>query len=194
MLSIPESTNFTWRLSVKTAPKKPRFIIVAFQTPQDGDQTRNSSTFDHENLKNAYVTLNSDQYSAVDYNLSFANQKFSRMYGDAALFGVKFFGMDELITQCNVTPRYYKTLYPLFTFDVSKQKEKLKSSVVDIKIKAHFPENVPANTRAFALVISDKMLSFKSDGNKIPVVYYKNRNMHLLGINILRFNMIQLIH
>ena len=55
------------------------------------------------NLKNAYVTLNSDRYPDVDYNLSFASQKFSRVYGDAALFRVKFFGMDELITQSNIT-------------------------------------------------------------------------------------------
>ena len=93
------------------------------------------------------------------------------MYGDAALFGVIFFGMDELITQSNITPSNYKTLYPLFMFDVSKQKEKLISSVVDIQIKANFTENVPANTNAFALVISDKMLSFQSDGNKMSVVY-----------------------
>ena len=48
---------------------------------------------------------------------------------------------------------------------------KLKSSVVDIQIKANFTENVPANTRAFALVISDKILSFPSDGNKMSVIY-----------------------
>ena len=99
------------------------------------------------------VMLNSDRYPAVDYNLSFAKHTLCRVYGDAALFGVKFFGMDELITQSNITPSDYKTLYPHFTFDVSKQKEKLKSSVVDIHIKAVFTENVPANTRAFAMVI-----------------------------------------
>ena len=66
--------------------------------------------------------------------------------------------MDELITQSNIRPSDYQTLYPLFTFDVSKQKEKLKSSVVDIQIKENFTEKVPSNTRAFALVISDKML------------------------------------
>ena len=93
------------------------------------------------------------------------------MYGDAALFGVKFFGMDELISQSNLTPSDYKTLYPLFTLDVSKQKEKLKSSVADIQIKANFTENFPVNTRAFALVNSDKMLSFQSDGNKMSVMY-----------------------
>ena len=70
------------------------------------------------------------------------------MYGDAALFGVKFFGTDELITQFNVTPSDYKTLYPFFTFDVSKQKEKLKSSNVDIEIKANFIENVPAKHKS----------------------------------------------
>ena len=60
----------------KNSLEKPRFIIVGFQTAKDGDQTKNPSSFDHVNLKNAYVTLNSDRYSAVDYNLSFANQKF----------------------------------------------------------------------------------------------------------------------
>ena len=73
---------------VKTTVKKPRFIIVGFQTNKDGDQTKNSSTFDHVNLKNTYVALNSDRYPAVDYNLSFVNQTFSRVYGDAALFEV----------------------------------------------------------------------------------------------------------
>ena len=121
MLSVPESTSFTWRLSVRTAPEKPRFIIVGYQTDKDGNQTNNPLTFDHVNLKNAYVTLNSDRYPAVVYNLSISNQKFSRVYGDAALFGVKYFGMDELITQSNITKTSdYKTLYPLFMFDVSK--------------------------------------------------------------------------
>ena len=95
------------------------------------------------------------------------------MYGDGALFGVKFFGMDELITQSNITPIDYKTLYPLFMSNVNKETEKLKSSVVDIQIKANFTENVPANTRAFALVISDKLLPLQSDGKQNFVVYYK---------------------
>ena len=82
-----------------------------------------------------------------------------------------FLVLYELITESNITTSDYKTLNQFFTFDVSKQKVKLKSSVVDIQIKANFIENVPANTRAFALVISDKMLSFQSDDNKISVIY-----------------------
>ena len=48
---------------------------------------------------------------------------------------------------------------------------KYKYSVADIQIKANFAENGPANTRAFAMIISDKMLPFQSDGKKMSVVY-----------------------
>ena len=56
-------------------------------------------------------------------------------------------------------------------FDVSKQSERLKSSVVDIQIKATFNTAVPAGTEAFAVVISDKMLKLQSDGSRMSVVY-----------------------
>ena len=102
----------------------------------------------------------------MDYNLSFANQQFSRAYGDAYLFGVRYFGMDELISRSNISPIDYKTLYPLFVFDVSKQSEKLKSSVVDVQVKTIFNEVVPTGTQAYAVVISDKLLTFQSDGVK----------------------------
>ena len=115
--------------------------------------------------------LNSTRYPAVDYNLSFTKQRFSRVYGDAAAFRSKFYRMDELVSNPNITPTDYKSLFPLFVFDVGKQSERIKNSVTDIQIKAQFNANVPANTEAFAVVISDRMLKFQSDGNKMSVVY-----------------------
>ena len=79
--------------------------------------------------------------------------------------------MDELITRSNISPADYKTLYPLFVFDVSKQSEKLKSSVVDVQIIAIFNQAVPAGTQAYAVVMPDKLLTFQSDGSKKSVVY-----------------------
>ena len=78
--------------------------------------------------------------------------------------------MNELISNPNFTPAEYKTLYPLFLFDVSKQSEKLKSSSTDIQIKMEFNENVPAGTEAYAVVISDRFIRFQSDRNKFSVV------------------------
>ena len=170
-ITVPQSTTFSWRLSAKTSPEKPRYIIFALQTNRDGDQEANPSIFDHCDLKNAYVMLNQERYPAVDYNLSFPNNQYSRVYRDAATFSQKFYGMDELVTQSGVAPSDYKDLFPIFVFDVSKQSERLKTSVVDIQIKCTFNTAVPAGTEAFAMVISDRLLTFKSDGNKMAVVY-----------------------
>ena len=170
-ITVPQSTNFSWRLSVKTAPEQPRWVVVGFQTDRGGNQEHNPSVFDHCNLKNAYVMLNQERYPAVDYDLSFPNQKFSRAYREAATFSEKFYGMDQLITQSNITPVDYKDLYPLMVFDVSKQSEKLKSSTVDIQIKVIFNAAVAADTQAYAVIISDKLLKFQSDGQKMSVVY-----------------------
>jgi len=170
-ITVPEATVFSWRLGVKNAPEKPRWIIVGFQTEKEGDQTRNPAIFDHVNQKIMYVMLNSTRCPAVDYSLPFANQQYSRAYHDASIFSVRYFGMDELITGSNISSIDYKSLYPLFVFGVSKQSEKLKTSVVDIQIKAVFNQAVPAGTQAYAVVISDKLLNFQSDGNKMAVVY-----------------------
>ena len=169
--SIPQALMFSWRLSVKSSPEVPRFIIVGFQTNKIGNQKQNPSIFDNVNVSNIYVMLNSMRYPTADYNISFLGQKYSRVYGDAAEFRSKFFNMDELISSPNINPTEYRNLYPLFLFDVSKQSEKLKYSTTDIQIKMHFSANVPADTQAYAVIISDRLINFQSDGNKFSVVF-----------------------
>ena len=78
--------------------------------------------------------------------------------------------MNELVSNPNITPSDYKTLYPIFLFDVSKQSEKLKYSTTDIQIKMEFNENVPLSTQAYAITISDRLINFQADGNKFSVV------------------------
>ena len=166
--SVPaNSTNFTWRLGVKSSPDIPRFIIVGFQTEKNNDQTKNPAIFDHLKVLNIYVTLNAKRYPDTDYDISFTANQFSRIYGDAASFRKKFFNMDELISNPGIDPITYKYLFPLFVFDVSKQSEKLKTSVSDIHIKATFNENPGVNTMAYAVIISDRLFHFVSDGSKI---------------------------
>ena len=113
--------------------------------------------------------LNNKRYPEFDYNLSFPENQFSIAYGDAADFRTKFFNMNELESSPNINPSDYKTLYPIFLFDVSKQSEKLKNST-DIQIQMEFNENVPAGTEAYALIISDRLINFQSDGNKFSVI------------------------
>ena len=168
-LPVPAGVGtFTWRLGVKSSPDIPRFIIVGFQTEKHNDQTKNPAIFDHCDVRNIYVTLNAKRYPDTDYENNFTINKFSRIYGDAALFRKKFYNMDELISNSGINPVNYKNLYPLFVFDVTKQSEKLKTSVSDIHIKASFNgDNPQAETIAYAVIISDRLFHFVSDGSKI---------------------------
>ena len=162
--------SFTWRLGVKSSPDIPRFIIVGFQTNKNNNQTTNPALFDHCNINNIYVTLNAKRYPDTDYNNDFRKNQYSRIYGDTALFRKKFFNMDELVSNPGIGVMDYKHLFPLFLFDVSKQSEKLKTSVSDIHIKATFnnlPNTPPADTMAYAVIISDRLFHFVSDGSKI---------------------------
>ena len=164
-------TNFSWRLAVKSSPEVPRFIIIGFQLNGINDQLTNPSVFNGVDVKNMYVMLNSTRYPAADYNINFGAQQFSRVYGDVAEFRSKFYNMDELISNPNITPSDYKDLYRLFLFDVSKQSEKLKYSTTDIQVKMDLKGNIPIGIQAYAVIISDRLINFQSDGNKFSVVF-----------------------
>ena len=173
-IQVPENQKeFTWRLGVKSSPDIPRFIIVGFQTGKNNTQEGNPAIFDHLFVRNIYVTLNAKRYPDINYNNDFTKNQYSRIYGDATLFRKKFFNMDELVSNSGINPVDYKNIFPLYLFDVSKQSEKLKTSVSDIHIKASFNanpaggNNPPANTMAYAVIISDRLFHFVSDGSKI---------------------------
>ena len=75
--------------------------------------------------------------------------------------------MDELVSNHNINPVDYKNLYPLFVFDVTKQSEKLKTAVSDIHVKIRFNNDPGNNVIAYAVIISDRLFHFVSDGSKI---------------------------
>ena len=115
--------------------------------------------------------LNSNRYPALDYDIDFPSQKIGRVYGDVVEFRSKFFNINELISNPCISAYEYKNLYPLFLFDVSKQSERLKYSTTDIQVKVTFEGNPNAGTEGYAVIISDRLINFQSDGNKMSVVF-----------------------
>ena len=167
-------TNFTWRLGVKSSPDIPRFIIVGFQIGRNNNQEQNPARFDNCDIGNIYITLNAKRYPDTDYDIKFDENRFCRIYGDSSAFRKKFYNMDELVSNHNINPVDYKNLYPIFVFDVTKQSEKLKTAVSDIHVKMRFNTNPaldnagnPRNVMAYAVIISDRLFHFVSDGSKI---------------------------
>ena len=110
-------------------------------------------------------------YPLQQENLEYSTNDYSETFLNAAEFRTWLDGIPGLFNHFG-NPIDFKTLYPLYTFNLSKQVAKLKSSVVDIKIQVKFRNRAHGTiTTAYALLISDITFSLTSDGSKMNVIY-----------------------
>ena len=169
---IPAQTRaFDWRLGVRTAPEKPRHLLIAFQRDRAGQQTKNPSQFVHLSATEVCAILNDTKYPARDVIVDFPKHQYVEYYKMFMDFSRDYYGLDPLTCSSFVDIVTYKEEFPIFYIDVSKQSERISQSVVDIKVKMRFAENVGDNVVVYALVISDRVLKFQSDGKKMNVIY-----------------------
>ena len=169
--TVPQTTETSWRVGVRTAPEKPCYIVIGLQTGKTDNQEQNPATFNHCNVKNMYVVLNTTRYPEMDMLTDFTKMQYTQAYKSFDDFASKYYGIDKLVTNSTVNPSTFKTLYPLFVFDVSKQSERLTHGIVDMTVKMQFHQNCAANTQAFAFVVSNRMLNMRSDGQKMDIIY-----------------------
>lgn len=169
--SVPASNEFTWRLGVRTSPEQPRYIFLAFQTNRAEDQKKNIATYDHCSLTSAHVLLNNDRYPMNDFETDFGKNQYDNLYHSFSSFIEKYYKVDRMIATTSVKPLDYKNLFPIVFFDVSKQSERLKSGVTDITLQCRFKTNPTATTTAHVVMISDRKLRFRSDGEKMSVLF-----------------------
>ena len=116
------------------------------------------------------VCLNHSRYPSADAATDFDREHYACTYKSFYDFASIYYGIENLSTSSQVNPAAYKALYPVHVFDVSKQSELFTEGVVDLTLQVEFSENVSTNTQAYALVIRDRMLQFKSDGSKMSVL------------------------
>ena len=87
-------------------------------------------------------------------------------------FKKEYYSFNSLVGGTQVNFPAFKSLFPIIVFDVRHQSERLKSGVVDINLKFNFNDDVPANTAAYAIIISDRMYKFESDGKNLKMISY----------------------
>ena len=170
-IGLPAAQTYGWSIGVKSSPGKPRFMLIGLQTGKANLETANSALFDHCSVTNMYVLLNNVRYPAIDFNANFTKIHYEQLYKNLVDFRQKYYGIDSLVSNIDVDPTTFKDLFPIFVFDLSKQSERLQQGMVDIRVEMMFGANVPANTVAYALLISDRKLKFQSDGKKMHVIF-----------------------
>ena len=161
-------TEFTWTLLANV--DKPKWILIGFQTDKNVTQEQNPALFDHLNLTRAHVFVNSQKFPLHDISLNFARNDYEDAYTMQNIFKEKYYGFNNLIGGSQINYPGFKTLFPIFVFDVTNQDDLIKNIAPTINVNFYFRENTPVNAVVYAVVISDRLYKMKADGTDIVKV------------------------
>ncbi|XP_020295462.1 uncharacterized protein LOC109860639 [Pseudomyrmex gracilis] len=155
---LQSTTSHSWAVKAATQLEKPRYIIFALQTGRKNVVSRDCSRFDHCNLSNVKLFLNSDFYPYDDLNLDFGKERYAILYDMYIKFRRSYYGCDE--DESLLTLDKFIYCGPLVVINCSRQNETVKSATVDVRIEFNCKENVPTDTTAYCLVIHDRIVEY----------------------------------
>ncbi|KAJ8939875.1 hypothetical protein NQ318_023215 [Aromia moschata] len=127
-----------------------------------------TSSFDHCNLTNVKLYLNSEVYPYDNLNLHFDSNRWSILYEMYAQFQQSYYYKNQ--SEPCLTPPNFLQIAPLVIIDCSRQHDLLKSGAVDIRIEFEINSNIPANPAAYCLILHDRLVKY----NPLTINWKKN--------------------
>ena len=83
---LPTTSRQVWTVKTSNQLEKPRFVVLGFQTSRKDQKAVNASRFDHCNLTNVKLFLNSQLYPYGNLNLDVNRNQFAMLYDMYANF------------------------------------------------------------------------------------------------------------
>ncbi|XP_044591971.1 uncharacterized protein LOC123270101 [Cotesia glomerata] len=91
---LPRTTKHVWPIKTSTQLEKPRYVILGFQTARKNVVTKDASKFDHCNIRDVKLFLNSQSYPYGNLNLNIARNQFALIYDMHTNFQVSYYNKD----------------------------------------------------------------------------------------------------
>lgn len=155
---LQQTTMHTWNVKATNHLEKPRYVIIGFQTNKRNNSSENMSYFDHCNLTNLKLYLNSNTYPYDNLNLNFNKNHFAILYDMYVKFQESYYG--KIISEPCLSLANFLKIAPLIVIDCSQQNESLKYGSVDIRLEFETSSNVAAETTAYCLIIHDRLVTY----------------------------------
>lgn len=156
---LPRSSRHVWTVKTSNQLEKPRYVILGFQTDRTNKDTANASEFDHCDVTNIKLFLNSQYYPYGNMNLNWNLNQYALLYEMFANFQPSYYNKEHREPILNMTE--FKSIAPLIVFDCSKQNETLKYAPVDVRLEFEAKKNFPDKTSAFCLLLHDRIIQYK---------------------------------
>lgn len=159
---LPKTMKHSWSVKTSSQLEKPRYIIFGLQTKRKNSKLGNCSQFDHCNVTNLTLFLNSQYYPYEALNLKFNDDKYSILYEMYVKFRQSYYNrpIDPLLNLYE-----FKEKAPLFVIDCSRQNDNLKTGPVDVRLEIETAVDFPDHTTAYCLIVNERLFEYKPLSN-----------------------------
>ncbi|XP_055385844.1 uncharacterized protein LOC129614905 [Condylostylus longicornis] len=168
--SFPQNTNHQiWNVKTTAQLEKPRFIIFALLTDKLNQFTKDPSKFDHCNITDLKVYLNSECYPYEDITLLFERNRYGVAYDAYTRFRSSYYNYP--VAEPLLTLKEFKQKATILIIDTRYQNENLKMGPVDVRVELKTSEMISANTIAYCLMLHDRLVEFTSlSGEVVKII------------------------
>lgn len=155
---LPQTTKHVWTVKTATQLEKPRYVILGFQTARKNRDLKNASNFDHCNITDVKLFLNSQCYPYGHLNINMTQNQYSVLYDMYTDFQLSYYDQQTINPLLN--KKQFMTYAPLVVIDCSKQNESLKFGPVDVRLEFETKESIPQETAAYCLILHDRIVEY----------------------------------
>ena len=149
----------------EAAQSTPIFVIVGFQARNKIDsQTHDNAVFDRLPISNAVCKIGSEKYPDDGIDCDYDRDKYDQAY-------IEIENFYHLKSETNLLNPFidlhkFRRSYNFYVFDLPKQKDQIASQPIILEFKFRAAFGV-ADYIAYALVLTPKLISISSDGQRL---------------------------
>ena len=171
MKEVSTQNFWSFELGTQEGINIPTWVFVNFQ-PNDRqhDQNLNNDTFIRLPVISAQVVIGTERYPDSAIIISYDDDNYSQGYG-LIKEAFKALTKDDIL-QTYITENDFRSSnnnndigYNIYAFDIGYQKN--FENAQPIKVEFKFSENVPAGVYGYALVLTNRLISITSDGQRM---------------------------
>ena len=171
MKEVNTQNLWTFELGTQEGINIPTWIFVAFQqNDRKHDQNLNNDTFVRLPVISAQVVIGTERYPDSAILLNYEDDDYSQGYG-LIKEAFKALTKDDIL-QPYISEEDFRSSnegnnigYIIYAFDIRYQKNFENAQPVKVEFK--FSENIPARIYGYALVLTNKLISKSSDGQRM---------------------------
>ena len=171
MKEVNTQNVWTFELGTQEGISIPTWIFIAFQqNDRQHDQNLNNDTFVRLPVISAQVIIGTERYPDAGIILNYDDDNYSQAYG---LIKETFRALTkDDILQPYISENDFRSSnnnndigYNIYAFDIRYQKN--FENAQPIKVEFKFSENIDAGIYGYALVLTNRLISITSDGQRM---------------------------